>query len=62
LTGLTGLREGLRELILSCPDGRTKNNHLLRGKNLYFRLQAMASAWAGFRPVHAYPVNPVNPV
>jgi len=29
---------------------------------IYFRRQTMASAWAGFRPAHAYPANPVNPV
>jgi len=31
-------------------------------KTYSFRRQAMASAWAGFRPAHAYPANPVNPV
>jgi hypothetical protein len=62
LTGFTGLREGLRDEILPCPDGRTKSNQLLRSINLHFCRQAMASAWAGFRPVHAYPANPVNPV
>jgi hypothetical protein len=30
LTGFTGLREGLRDEILPCPDGRTKSNQLLR--------------------------------
>ena len=31
-------------------------------KTYSFRRQAMASAWAGFRPAHANPDNPVNPV
>jgi hypothetical protein len=50
-----------RRLFLFWPNAKTKGYHLIRNKKSA-RRQAMASAWAGFRPAHAYPANPVNPV